>query len=64
MAKTQKHQTSLLVVVIELQVGVAAGVGCQMPQTLAGLAEQAVVLSFQMGQKYSEQELPVALQKH
>ena len=51
-------------VVIELQVGVVAGVGCQMPQTLAGLVEQAAALSFQMDQKHSEQELLVALQMH
>lgn len=60
--KTQKHQTNLLVVVVELQV--VAGVACQMLQTLAGLVEQAVALSFQMDQKHSEQELLAALQMH
>ena len=48
----------------EQQAAVAAGVGCQMPQTLAGLVELAVALLTQMGQRNSEQELLVDLQMH
>lgn len=48
----------------EQQAAVAAGVECQMLQTLAGLVELAVALLIQMGQTYSEQELLVDLQTH
>ena len=44
---------------------VAVGVEYQMLQNLAVIvAGQAVALMIQMGQRYSEQELPVVLQTH
>ena len=64
LAATQRHQRNWPVVVAEQQAAVAAGVGCQMPQTLAGLVELAVALLTQMGQRNSEQELLVDLQMH
>ena len=64
LALTQKHQRNWPVVVAEQQAVAVAGVGCQMPQTLAGLAELAVVQLIQMGQMNSEQELLVDPQMH
>ena len=64
LAATQKHQRNWPAVVAEQQVVAAAGVECQMPQTLAGLVELAVVLLIQMGQMNSEQELLVDRQMH
>ena len=57
------HQRNLSVAVVGQEAdAVVAEVECQMPQTLAVFAEQAVELLIQKGQMYSEQVQPVVLQ--
>ena len=61
---TQKHQRNWSVVEAGQQVVAAAGVGCRMQQTLAGLVELVGALLIQMDRMNSEQELLVDLQMH
>ena len=60
----QKHQRNWPVLVSVQRVAAAAGVMCQMSQTLAGFVELAVALLIQMGQMNSEQELLADHQMH
>ena len=57
------HQRNLSVAVVGQEADAAvAEEECQMPQTLAVFAEQAVVLPIQMGQTYSEEVQSAVLQ--